>query len=176
MRNPGRFSTGLLLGSSLILTGCGQGIDATPASIATAETKWKAAGIRNYDLEWTNSGMGNGHYRVFVRDGEVKAIYSRLPDGREVIAKPGQPRFYSIDGLFLTIKDELAQLKTDNPFGQPKRTSAILKFTPDPQLGYPKSYRRDVMGTPKGVSIDVIKLDQSPATEISPPATAASSQ
>ncbi len=151
------------------LPGCGRSVDATPDSVKTAEAKWKAAGIRDYDLEWTNSGLGTGHYRVFVRDGEVKAIYSLLPGGREIVAKPGQPRFYSVDGLFLTIKDEMAQRATETPFGRPKGTSAILKFEPDPTLGYPRSYRRDVMGTPKGVSIDVVRLDRDPPSEVPPP-------
>ncbi len=157
------------------LPGCGGGVDATPDAIKVAEAKWNAAGIRDYNIEWTNSGQGNGHYRVFVRDGEVKAIYSLLPGGREVVAKPGQPRFYSVNGLFLTIKDEMAQRETATPFGQPKGTSAILKFTPDPELGYPQSYRRDVLGTPKGVSIDVDRLDRDPPREIPPPVSVPSS-
>jgi hypothetical protein len=77
---------------------------------------------------------------------------------------------YSVDGLFTTIKDEIAQLDQPSPFGQPKGTSAILKFTPDPDLGYPKGYRRDVLGTPKGVSIDVLKLDRDPPPAVPPPA------
>ena len=63
-----------------------------------------------------------------------------------------------MDGLFLTIADELASLKTDNPFGQPKGTKVVMRFKPDPKLGYPLWYRRDVMGTPQGMRIDVIKL------------------
>jgi hypothetical protein len=159
----------------LALSGCGGGVDATDASVGTAEAKWKAANIRDYDLEWANSGMGTGHYKVFVRGGEVKAIYSVIPGGREVVAKPGAPRLYSVDGLFTVIKDEMAQRGLDQPFGQPKGTSAVLKFTPDPELGYPRSYRRDVMGTPKGVSIDVLRLDRNPPAEIPPPAGAAAS-
>jgi hypothetical protein len=160
----------VLLLLALALPGCGGGVTATVDSVKAAEAKWKAAGLRNYDLEWANSGMGTGHYRVFVRDGEVKAIYSVLPGGREVVAKPGAPRMYSVDGLFTTIKDEIAQLDQPTPFGQPKGTSAILKFTPDPELGYPKAYRRDVLGTPKGVSIDVLGLDRDPPPAVPPPA------
>jgi hypothetical protein len=173
MRPP---STALLIVALIsALPGCGGGVDAMPESIKVAEAKWKAAGIRDYNLEWSNSGLGNGHYRVFVRGDEVKAIYTLLPDGREIVAKPGQPRFYSVGGLFLTIKDEIAQRETATPFGQPKGTSAILKFTPDPELGYPRSYRRDVLGTSKGVSIDVIRLDRAPPPEIPAPAGARSS-
>jgi hypothetical protein len=152
--------------------GCGGGVDATEASVQAAETKWKAANIKDYDLEWANSGLGTGHYKVFVRGGEVKAIYSVIPGGREVVAKPGAPRLYSVDGLFTVIKDEIAQLGQESPFGQPKGTSAVLKFTPDPELGYPRNYRRDVLGTPKGVSIDVLRLDRDPPADIPPPAGA----
>ena len=161
----------ILLVAPLLLSalGCGRGVDATADSIKAAEAKWKAANLRDYDLEWANSGLGTGHYKVFVRGGEVKAIYSVIPGGREVVAKPGAPRLYSVDGLFTVIKDEIAQLDQPSPFGQPKGTSAILKFTPDPELGYPRSYRRDVLGTPKGISIDVLQLDRNPPAEIPPP-------
>ena len=171
MRNPL-----LILATIVFLPGCGGGKDATRDAVNLAEAKWKAAGILNYDLEWTNSGLGTGHYRVFVRDGSVKAIYSLLAGGREIVAKPGQPRFYSVDGIFLTIKEEMAQRETETPFGRPKGTSAILKFDPDPELGYPKTYRRDVLGTPKGVSIDVVKLDLNPPREIPPPIGSPSSR
>ena len=150
------------------IAGCG-GRQATPESVGAAQARWKALGVRDYDLEWTNSGQGAGHYRVFVRDGEVKAIYSILPNGREIVAKPGRPEFYSVDGLFATIKDELAQVTTAAPFGRPKGTSAILRFTPDADLGYPKRYTRDVLGTPKGVVIDVLRLDRAPTLAVPKP-------
>lgn len=162
----------LLLISPLlfVISGCGRGVDATNDTVKTAEAKWKAANVRDYDLEWANSGLGTGHYKVFVRGGEVKAVYSVIPGGREVVAKPGAPRLYSVDGLFTIIRDEIAQLDQPSPFGQPKGTSTVLKFTPDPELGYPRSYRRDVLGTPKGVSIDVLRLDRNPPAVIPPPA------
>jgi hypothetical protein len=163
----------LLVPLLLAVPGCGRGVDATNEAVGAAEARWKAANIRDYDLEWANSGLGTGHYKVFVRGGEVKAIYSVIPGGREVVARPGAPRLYSVDGLFTVIKDEIAQRDQPEPFGQPKGTSAVLKFTPDPDLGYPRSYRRDVMGTPKGVSIDVLRLDRNPPIEVPPPSGAA---
>ena len=63
-----------------------------------------------------------------------------------------------MDGLFLTIAEELSVLKTDRPFGQPKGTKVLMRFEPDPKRGYPHWYRRDVMGTPQGTRIDVIRL------------------
>src|SRR5262249_47666670 len=74
------------------------------------------------------------------------------------------PKYFGVDGLFTTIADELAQLKMDRPFGQPKGTKVVMRFTPDPKLGYPRSYRRDVLGTAQGVAIDVIRLIPAGAT------------
>ena len=62
----------------------------------------------------------------------------------------------------MTIADELAQLGTSTPFGQPKGTKSVLRFTPDPELGYPRRYRRDVLGTPLALAIDVIRFEPSP--------------
>ena len=80
------------------------------------------------------------------------------PDGRRYELHPAEPRFFGVDGLFTTIADELAQLKSDRPFGQPKGTKVVMRFTPDPKLGYPRFYRRDVLGTSQGLAIDVVRL------------------
>ena len=87
---------------------------------------------------------------------------------REIEAKPGDPSYYSVDGLFTILEEERSQLLTDAPFGQPKGTSVLLKFTPDPELGYPKRYRRDVVGSPKGLAIDVVRFVPNPPAEIPP--------
>ena len=142
------------------ISGCGgSGQEVTPQAVRAAQKIWDQARIRDYDLEWVSKGARNVHYKVFVREGVIQAIYSVLPDRREVVANPAQPKFYSVDGLFITIFDELGQLKTASPFGMPKGSKAVLKFNPDPKLGYPRSYRRDVLGTPQGLAIDVIRLD-----------------
>ena len=153
----------------LAAVGCAGGEEVTPQAIAAARRAWERAKIRNYNLEWTSTGANNAHYRVFVRDGQVRAIHSILPDGRQAEVRPAKPDFYGVDGLFLTIEDELAQLRTATPFGQPKGTKAVLRFTPDPELGYPRSYRRDVLGSRQGLSIDVIRLDRNPPEAIPPP-------
>ena len=90
-------------------------------------------------------------------------------DGRRFEVRPPAPRFYGVDGLFTTIADELAQLKTDQPFGQPKGTKVVMRFTPDPRLGCPRSYRRDVLGTSQGLAIDVIRLIPKGSSSGSPP-------
>ena len=88
----------------------------------------------------------------------VKKVESIQPDGARVELHPGAPRYYSVDGLFMTIADELAQLEKPNPFQQPKGTKIVMKFKTNPELGYPEWYRRDIMGASQNARIDVIKL------------------
>jgi hypothetical protein len=139
--------------------GCRGGQEVTPETIEQAKRLWKEAGIRDYELElnWT-TGPDHFHYIVTVEEGEVRHVESALTDGRRIELHPGSPRYFSVDGLFLTISDELALLKTDRPFGQPPGTKVVMRFKADPKLGYPLWYRRDVLGTSQSISIDVIKL------------------
>ena len=104
-----------------------------------------------------------------MRGGAVRSVEQLLPDGRTVELHPGEPKYYGVDGLFLTIADEYAQLRTDAPFGQAKGTKAVLRFSPDPKYGYPRSYRRDVLGTPMAVAIDVVRFVPDPTAAKSPP-------
>lgn len=154
---------------TLACVGCDKGRVVTVEGVRDAQTKWDKAGIRDYNLEWTSKGPRNVHYRVFVRDGAVRAVYAVLPDGREIVSTPAEPRYFGVDGLFLTIVGEIGQLREASPFNAPKGTKVVLKFDPDPTLGYPRSYRRDVLGTPQGLAIDVIKLEPQVTEEIPPP-------
>src|SRR4051794_10566092 len=93
----------VLLGALLALTGCAGGEDVTTQSIAAARRRWEHAAIRNYNLEWTSSGLSRSHYVVEVRDGEVRSIESILPDGKSLRVKPAEPKFYGVEGLFMII-------------------------------------------------------------------------
>lgn len=141
-----------------IFARCSGGQPVTPEALAAARKVWAEAGIRDYDLEWNASGAMSVHYFVTVRDREVRKVESIATDGRRFEVHPNDLRFYGVDGLFTTIADELEQLKTDRPFGQPKGAKVVMRFTPDPRLGYPRFYRRDVLGTSQGLAIDVIRL------------------
>ena len=143
-----------ILGSTL---GCAGGKEVTPAALEAASRLWKQAGIHDYDLELKVTGQNNAHYFVTVRGGDVRRLESVRPDGGRFELHSFQPRYFGIDGLFLTIADELALLKTDRPFGQPKGTKVLMRFEPDSKRGYPHWYRRDVMGVPQGMRIDVIR-------------------
>jgi hypothetical protein len=144
-----------LLCSSL---GCAGGQEVTTEAIEKAKNLWSQAGILDYELEWTTTGPNNAHYDVTVRGGEVRRVESVVPDGRRIELHPGAPRYFGVDGLFLTMANELAQKKSERPFGQPPGTRVVMRFEPDPNLGYPHWYRRDVLGTPQAVTIDVLRL------------------
>jgi Family of unknown function (DUF6174) len=139
------------------MAGCG-GEQATRQSIKDARARWDKAGIRNYDFEWECTGPSQSHYVVSVRDGQVRSVEGIAADGKRFAAKPADTTLYSVDGLFTTVAEELAQLDTDTPFGQPKGTEAVLRFTTDPTDGYLKTYRRDVMGAPRALTIDVVRF------------------
>lgn len=156
--------------AGLLACGCSGGAqDVNAENLGRAERAWSGAKVRDYDLEWTTRGERDAHYRVFVRDGQVRAVHQFVEDRRagvvrEIRAKPGDPSYYSIDGLFKIIREEQAQLEEgESPFGRPKGTQVLLKFTPDPKLGYPTRYRRDVVGHPKGLALDVIRFEPRPA-------------
>jgi hypothetical protein len=165
-RRPALWVLALLL---VAAAGCGGGEEVTKESIARARRLWSKAGIRDYDLEWISSGSSSSHYRVSVRNGGVRTIESVQSTGQTVPVRTAEPRYYGVEGLFMIIADELAQRQMPRPFGQPKGTTAILRFTPDAKLGIPMSYRRDVMGAPMPLAIDVVRFDPHPRASPSPP-------
>jgi hypothetical protein len=144
--------------------GCSGGQEVSPEALASARQLWTKAGIHDYQLEWTVTGPRNNHYLVSVRDGEVRKVESIQPDGSRVVLHPGEPRYFGVDGLLLTIADELALLHTERPFGRPTGAKVAMRFEPDPKRGYPHWYRRDVAGTLAGMRIDVIGLFPAQAT------------
>jgi hypothetical protein len=144
------------------LAGCGRE-PVTAESLAKARRLWERTRIHDYTLEWTSAGRANAYYKVTVRNDEVRSVEQVLPDGRAILLHPGLPKYYGVDGLFLTIADEYAELAKDAPFGQPKGTKAVLLFTPDPTYGYPRSYRRDLVGSPLPLAIDVVRFTPEPA-------------
>jgi hypothetical protein len=138
--------------------GCSGGQTVTAENLDAARQLWAKAGIRDYDLEYTTA-PANGHFLVTVRNNEVKKVEGIATGGERNLLRPAAPRYYSIDGIFTTIADELAQLKTPNPFDQPAGTTIVMKFKTNPELGYPEWWRRDIMGrASRSARIDIVKL------------------
>jgi hypothetical protein len=149
----------------IAIAGCGGGQEVTPESVRAAKQLWTRAGIKDYDLDWIVTGPNNAHYVVTVRDSEVVKVEMIRLDGSKGELHPGKKEFFGVDGLFLTMDEELATCsKSERPFGQPKGSRVVMRFRPDEKLGYPHWYHRDVLGTPMSMSIDVNALTPVPAT------------
>ena len=143
----------------IAIVGCGGGQEVTPEAVQAARQLWTRARMADYDLDWSVSGPNNAHYLVAVRGGEVRKVEMLRPDGGKVELHPEKKQFFGVDGLFLTMDEELAVCsKSEKPFGQPKGTKVVMRFQPDEKLGYPHWYHRDVLGSPMSMAIDVNTL------------------
>jgi hypothetical protein len=160
MRWNGRLAITALV---IAIAGCGGGEEVTPAAIAKAKQLWARADIRDYDLDWSIRGPNNAHYLVTVRGGEVRKLEMFQPDGSKVELRSARPDTFGVDGLLRTLEEELANVKSDRPFGQPKGTRVVMRFQPDDKLGYPRWYHRDVLGTTLSIAIEVNAMTPIPA-------------
>ena len=70
------------LAAVCIFARCSGGQSVTPEALAAARKVWAEAGIRDYDLEWSASGITSAHYYVTVREREVRKVESIASDGR----------------------------------------------------------------------------------------------
>lgn len=154
----------------LFLAGCSRGEAVTKQGLQAARERWDKAGIRDYVLEWTNSGPGSPRYHVEVQAGKVRSVRFMLPDGTMRDSNTHEPKYFGVEGLFLTISEECAQLGTSTPFGQQKGASIVQRFTLDSKYGFPRSYRRDVAGSLKAVSFEVIRFEPSAPSKQADPA------
>jgi hypothetical protein len=164
MQRRSRWHGRLIVPALLLATvGCGGGVDVTPEAIARSRQLWKQADIRDYQLDWSIRGPNNAHYLVTVRGGEVRALEMFQRDGSKVELHSPKPDTFGVDGLFRTLDEELANVKSARPFGQPEGTRVVMRFQPDDKLGYPRWYHRDVLGTTLSIAIDVNALTPVPA-------------
>ena len=103
-----------------------------------------------------------------MRNGKAESVRLVRPDGKAIALKPAEPEFYSIPGLFRTIREELAQSQLIKPFDHPQGTTVVLPIRNDPTYGYPKLYRRDIFGVDQRMGFDVTRFEPTQAS-IPPP-------
>lgn len=113
------------------------------ADLEAAEARWRAEGPADYDLDLKLGGARPGSVHVEVRGGRVTAM---TRDGRT----PSQRRtwdVWSVEGQFDTLYRELEL--ADAPAREMQvdaATRLVLRAQFDPRLGYPRRYRRIVLG------------------------------
>jgi hypothetical protein len=155
--------------SLIACTGCGETGERLQADrLERDQALWAKSGPSDYNLEWQSiSSHNQSVYRVYVRNGKVESVRLVRPDGKAIALKPAEPEFYSVPGLFRTIREELAQSQLATPFGQPQGTTVVLTIRTDPAFGYPTLYRRDIFGVDQRMGMDVTQFE--PTQAIIPP-------
>ena len=115
----------------------------TRAAYESALQRWEAQGPANYELDLTLEGRRAGHIHVEVHRGEVTSM---TRDGIE----PAQRRtwdYWSVPGQFDTLDREL-ELAADPQAGFHASAGAVVQQAEfDPTYGYPRRYRRFVLGS-----------------------------
>jgi hypothetical protein len=117
----------------------------TSADYEAAVARWEKNGPAGYDLDLELAGSRPGKIHVEVRDGQVTHM---IRDGVE----PSQRRtwdYWSVPGQLDTIGDELEMAKHPAiSFNLRSDTTVAMWAEFDPVFGYPRQFRRAVLGTP----------------------------
>lgn len=151
---PRALALGCLLGSVAALVGlllliALLGRDPLPRltreSLDAAVARWQTAGPANYDVDLMLSGAQTGNLHIEVRDGEVTAM---TRDGRATVERRTWD-FWSVPNQMAMMEEDLSAAESDpqRAFGVADRGQVVLQAEFDPQLGYPRRYRRQVLGT-----------------------------
>ena len=124
----------------------------TPESLESAVARWGAEGPASYDLELALSGREQGSILLEVRGGEPTAMKRNgvVPQRRT--------------WEYWTIPEQLAMIEreqTGDPrqlFGVDDRSQVILHAEFDPRFGYPRRYRRQVLGADQEIHWEIVKF------------------
>lgn len=131
----------------------------TEEAIAAAERLWESEGPESYRLRVRIEGRRPGDVECTVTNGEVTAM---TRDGRT----PSQRRtwdYWTVPAQFDTIRQDMESAADPRGgFGAPPGSKAILRAEFDPHFGYPKRYRRHVLGTPLDVEWEIVEFEELP--------------
>jgi len=127
----------------------------TRERLAEARRLWDAADIASYDLDFEISGAQTGRYLVEVRHGEATRI---TRNGQP--ATPGDPHYYTVDGLFQTIEREFEVSEQSARAAAGSAPSPVwVRMRCDERLGYPVHYVGQIPGRTTSVEIRVHRLE-----------------
>ena len=119
------------------------------AELQAAQATWKAQGIKNYDLAIEFVAINNVEkdtfeYLVQCRDGKVAKL---LRDNVEIPSQEERDR-WSVDRMFQDIQEDIEKRKSGT-FNTAQGVRVLLIAEFDPELGYPKKYRKAAQGNPE---------------------------
>jgi hypothetical protein len=131
----------------------------SPQRLEQAEQRWRDHGPKSYRMDIRTGGRAPSQLHVEVRGGEVASV---LQNGHPL----DQPRTmdpWSVDALLEFMSDELAAaadpVKTAQKFGSPAGATVLQAAAFDEKYGYPRRYRRSVLGTPMDIDWEITKFE-----------------
>lgn len=129
----------------------------TAESLAAAETQWRESGPSSYRLSVTIGGRQPGQVELTVRDGEVTEMTrdGRTPDQRRTWAA------WTVPSQFDMLHQELDHKRnSEQGYGAPAGSQAIVKAEFDPQFGYPRRVRRQILGANLDMEWQVTQFEE----------------
>jgi hypothetical protein len=126
----------------------------TREALAAARARWQGARIANYDLDLETRGAQVGNYHVEVRDHQVRSI---IRDGTP--ATPNDLDYWTVDGLFVTIEEELDRAESRRGGPSDPVMDVWLRMRCHPKLGYPVRFVSHVPMRTQSVEIHVLRLE-----------------
>jgi hypothetical protein len=141
----------------------GMGSEALPRltreDFEAAQARWKDKAPGSYDLDIVVAGSRPGTVHVEVRGGAVTAMT------RDGVA-PSQRRtwdVWTVEGQFDVIALELAAAsEPEADFGGAKGSQLVLWAIFDPEYGYPRRYRRVIIGSPQEADWETMRFNPLP--------------
>lgn len=128
----------------------------TAARLQTAEQRWHASGVSDYEMRIVVSGIQQGTHHIRVRGGRVVEMTT---GGAEVPKHVWQR--WTVEGLFAFLEEELENAKDpENAYGVEDPSQVILQVTLDKELGYPRHFLRHVMGRQASIEWDVEEFER----------------
>lgn len=140
----------------LAMGGCAKGDPLTAKAIDAAEARWRAAPMGAYRmrLEITGDRIEEGEFVVEVRDSVVASV---TRNGESITTRDD---FYTVDGLFDMLRQELEMAAQPQLFWQQPTNSRIYQRALfDEKSGYCRRYLRSVTGTQHNIVITVEALE-----------------
>jgi len=128
----------------------------TRANLEAAIERWEKHGPASYNIDLMLGGKRPGPIHVEVRKGEVTAM---TRDG----VTPSQRRtwgYWTVPEQFETLRADFDSADdSEHPFGAPAGSQSVMRAEFDAELGYPKQYQRQVLGTDLDVQWEVTRFE-----------------
>jgi hypothetical protein len=126
----------------------------TAADFEAAIARWDANGPADYEMTVEVSGRQNGTMQVVVKDGDPVSVRR---EGTPVAKHTWE--YWTVEGLFEIIRTDLEGLdQPERAFGTPDVSQLVQQAEFDPQLGYPRRYRRAVLTTGDAIEWEVVEF------------------